>query len=623
MSAFGGVLWKDPERLDAAATAAAMAARVPGAGEPALLAVGQLALFATGDGSVLHQTPEGILCGDLDLLGAEGSASPPGGPDVRGLATRLADEDLWRVLAGLRGGFSLAFWDAARHRLLLAVDHFGIKRLHWAETRDAVLFASRPDLLFGAGGLERRVDPTAIYLYLNFAFVPSPGSAFRSVRRLAPGHGVVVNGGRRLDKRYWELSYPETPWSISKAAAATFEHTEAAVRAALAGTDIKETGAFLSGGTDSSTVLGMMGRVTSERVNAFSIGFREARYDEMRYADLAARHFGASHHKAVVTADDALAILPSLVRAHDEPFGNASAIPAYFCCRLARDSGITRLLAGDGGDEIFGGNERYRTHQVFAAYHRVPRWLRRGAIEPMLSTLPQGRGSVLGKAQRYVRRANIPNPQRFYHYEFFAAREGASLLAPDFLAAVDTDAPWRLIHDLYAEADTASELHRLLYLDMRLTIGDNDLLKVSQSAELAGVGVRFPMLDRPLVEFTATLPAHHKVKGLEKRYLFRRAFRSFLPKETLAKKKHGFGLPVADWLKSHPPLRAMARDLLLARDARTRGHFRAGAIERLFTLHEHDTTSYYGDILWPFLMLELWYREHAGACARPVRGSAS
>jgi asparagine synthase (glutamine-hydrolysing) len=354
-----------------------------------------------------------------------------------------------------------------------------------------------------------------------------------------------------------------------------------------------------------------MSRLTGERVNAFSIGFSEERYNELSSAEVTARHFGAAHYTHVITAAEALALLPRLVEAYDEPFGNDSAIGTAVCARLAAECGLSRLVAGDGGDEIFGGNERYRSDAVFAFYHRLPHPLRKLVMEPVLAALPDGGGSMLGRAQRYVRRANIPNPYRFYSYEFYFLQHAAELLAPEFVAAAGRTAPLDVLETHWARVGTTAELNRLLYLDMKLTIGDNDLYKVTRTAELAGVRVAFPMLDPGLVEFMAALPARYKVRGFEKRYLFKRAFRELLPASTLSKRKHGFGVPAGSWIHSDRGFAELAHDALLGTSTRTSSWFRPGAIRRLFELQASDTTPFYGSILWTVLMLELWYRRHA------------
>jgi asparagine synthase (glutamine-hydrolysing) len=217
---------------------------------------------------------------------------------------------------------------------------------------------------------------------------------------------------------------------------------------------------------------------------------------------------------------------------------------------------------------------------------------------------------VIGRARRYVRRASLPNPRRFYSYGFLFAQDAHALLDPGFAGTVDREAPWALIQTYFDRVQATSELNRLMYLDMKLTIGDNDLLKVTRTAEMAGVGVRFPMLDPALVEFTAAWPARFKVRGLEKRHLFKRAFGTLLPRETILKQKHGFGVPTSEWLRSHPGFRSLLRDTLLSPRARQRGYLRPGAVERLLEQHEADATPYYGDVLWTLLMLELWQQRH-------------
>jgi asparagine synthase (glutamine-hydrolysing) len=494
--------------------------------------------------------------------------------------------------------------------LVLATDRFGLRRLYYAETADGVAFSSRVRGPLALAGVGSELEPDAIYAYLNFGTVPAPQTPYRSVRRLPPGHVLVWQDGERLIRPYWDMAYEEQRRPPSVAARALRDQTEAAVGRALLGVEMKHTGAFLSGGTDSSTVVGLMSGLTGERVQAFSIGFREERYNELDYADLAARHFGAAHYTRLVDAEEAFACVPALVRAYDEPFGNNSSIPTYLCARMARDVGIRTLLAGDGGDEIFGGNERYRREQILARYAMIPGSVRRAVVEPLLRCLPPGGLSPLGKAQRYVERAALPNPDRFYSSEFFVARHRDRLLHPDFLATVRQDGPFEVARAHYRGARAASELHRLMYVDLKITLGDDDLFKVTRTAELAGVAVRFPLLDPALVEFTGTLPARDKVRGSEKRYLFKRAFATLLPAKILAKVKHGFGLPVGEWLKTHAGFRELLHDTLLSKRCRERNYFAPGALEGLFHLYEHDNTPYYGDVLWSLLMLELWHRQH-------------
>ncbi|MGH2598257.1 MAG: asparagine synthetase B family protein, partial [Dehalococcoidia bacterium] len=517
------------------------------------------ALFqSVGANSWSERQGDAIIAADLDVSNLDAILAATGCTSAGAALRILYRQDSTGFPNRLRGAFAIALWFPAQRRLVLAIDRFGFRRLYYATTASGIAFSSRLQGVFTLPDLPRDGDPDAAYAYMNFGTVPAPQSMYRGVQRLLPGHVLQWHDGSVSIEPYWNVRYTEVPRARRAAAAELVGRTEDAVRHALTGSDLKHTGSFLSGGTDSSTVVGLMTRLTGERIHAFSIGFREPRYNELHYAEGAARQFGASHYTQIVTADEAFTSLPDLVAAYDEPFGNNSAIATYLCAHLARQAGMRVMLAGDGGDEIFGGNDRYRREQVLARYGRIPRPLRR-LLEPALRTWPLSEAALIGKARRYVQRASLPNPDRFYSSEFFVAQERAWLLAPEFRAATTPTWPWDIARHHYHAAPASAELNRLLYVDVKITLGDNDLLKVTRAAELAGIGVRFPLLDHPLVEFTATLPVRDKVRGTEKRYLFKRAFASLLPAEVLAKAKHGFGLPISGWLKTHAPFRDLAR----------------------------------------------------------------
>jgi asparagine synthase (glutamine-hydrolysing) len=617
MSLLVGVLYRDPARPADAEPLRATASRVRGV-PPVIASAGPFGVFLGGEELPWRGDGSVIVAGHLDLLNLDELRSETGRGAPQEVVAALYAREGRQAIRRLRGSFAVAVWDSANRRLLLAVDQVGMRRLYYAVTSEGLAFASGAGLLRGLAGLGLAPDATAVFDYLNFGYVPAPTSIYADVHRVEPGCLVTVEQGALTVSRYWDLAYAEQALDLDEAGRRTVQLSEAAVARSLGADGLKHTGAFLSGGTDSSTIVGLMTRLAGERVNAFSIGFHERRYDELGHAERAARHFGALHHVRRISAGQALEVLPELVEAYDEPFGNNSAIGTLLCARTARECGLTRLLAGDGGDEIFGGNERYATDAVFSRYGRIPRVVRRALLEPLLSMLPNGGATALGKAQRYVRRASLPNPRRFYSYEFFFAQEGRGLLAPGFLSAVTPEVPWTVLERHFDRVTAGEELNRLLYLDMKLTIGDNDLLKVVRTADAAGLDVRFPFLDLPLVEFTTSWPGRFKVRGAEKRYLFKRAFRDLLPAETLAKPKHGFGIPTSLWLRTHPGFVDLVNDALLAPDAHVQTYFRPGALEELMRLHASDSTAFYGDIVWKVLMLELWHRHHlVGREVRP------
>jgi len=385
---------------------------------------------------------------------------------------------------------------------------------------------------------------------------------------------------------------------------------EEAVRLNLSDLSLTRLGCFLSGGTDSSSIVGLVTRLKKAPVKSVSIGFAEERFNELHYAQIAARHFGSLHIVSRLNPEGAFQILPKIVALYDEPYANSSVIATYHCQMLAREHGLEVMLAGDGGDELFGGNERYRTQQIYELYKKVPRSLRRGLIEPAIDQISPGASGVRGKVRRYIQTSNTPNPERYFRWAMLQYFPPEQILGTALAFRNGNSDLLAIARAHYNAASANDEMNRLLYIDIQMTLSDNDLPKVARAAELAGVNVRFPFLDHPLVEFSGRLPAHLKVKGLEKRYLFKLATRNLLPKSILRKRKHGFGLPIGLWLKTDPKLRGVAEEVL--RDPRTyqRGYFQRQFIERIFAAMDQDNTPFYGDVLWPFLMLELWHRHH-------------
>jgi asparagine synthase (glutamine-hydrolysing) len=499
--------------------------------------------------------------------------------------------------------------------LLAAVDGFGMHRLVYSCDGKTLMVASRAHALVASGDVDLTINPHAIPNLLNFSMNLAPETIFTKVHRLPPGCLLLAAEGPPVVKQYWNMRYgvagDTNENRLSKELESLFERC---VAAHCNNEPFEGIGAFLSGGTDSSTVVGMMSRMGQGPAKAFSIGFQEQPFNELGYAQIAAEKFHAEHHTYLVGPEDCFEALPDMIRFFDEPFGNSSAIPTYFCARLAAQNGVNMLLAGDGGDELFGGNERYATDKIYGLYHSVPQVLRKGIIEPVLSWIPSENG-LPGRAKRYVRRANMPGIDRILSHQFLFTQDPAEIFEKDFLQELGEYSILDLPRHYYETAPAHDPLDRILYADLKITLGDSDLPKVTCMAEMAGIQVRFPFLDRAVAEFSGRLPARLKVKGFQKRYLFKKAFRNLLPAEIIKKKKHGFGIPVANWLKSDPKLRELARDTLLSQACLERGYFQRDFIKRLFRQHETDDTSYYGDTLWTFLVLELWRRQLVDAPA--------
>ncbi len=556
-----------------------------------------------------------------DLLAAELSLSSPDANKMS-VAELLAKLYLRRgpgFLKLLHGAFTLALWDSRLRRLLLAIDKLGIRSLYWRREGDRLLFASRIGAIRVAQSAPVEANPHAILQFLLFSVVPAPLAVDRGTEKLRPGTFLLCEGSLVREEQYWDLEYPEaSDGDVGSWAGRLREEMRAAVHRHLEGCEPARTGCYLSGGTDSSSVVAFASE-KHQPVHSFSIAFEEAGFSEIEFARTTAARFQTRHHEKWLTPQDASAVLEKLIAYYEEPFANSSAVGAYYCAQLARENGVDTLLAGDGGDELFGGNERYAADKRFALYHRLPRWLRLGAIEPLVKLLPEN-GSRWSLPRRYIRRANIPNPRRILSYGFFLSWPAEEIFESEFLSQIG-DRDWLAIpQEHFRRAQATGELNRILYLDAKMTLADNDLRKVSGTAELAGVAVRYPLLDDRLADFSGRIPALLKLKGFEKRYIFKQAMKGILSPKVLSKKKHGFGVPLAQWLLNDPRMRELTQDVMHDSRTRQRGYFRTDFLQRLVHLHK-EQPGFYGEIVWYLLALELWHRRHLERSSNTVHAT--
>jgi asparagine synthase (glutamine-hydrolysing) len=502
--------------------------------------------------------------------------------------------------AGIGGDFAVGLTDAAG-RTFLAVDRFSVQTLCYRLIDGRLHFAARADELAALSPVAS-IDPQAIYDYLYFHVVPSPRTVFQGVHRLPPAHCAWFEQGQLTVTPYWFPSFEEPAQAAFEPLASEFRQLlREAVAAQLDGS---KAACFLSGGTDSSTLAGMIREVTGRPAATYSIGFEAAGYDEMQFARIAAKRFGTEHHEYYVTPDDLIRSVPAVAAHYDQPFGNSSVLPAFYCARMARDDGVTRLLAGDGGDELFGGNSRYAKQRVFGWYDGVPGALRKGFVEPMLERTPLGALPLGRKGRSYVEQAKVPLPDRMQMYNLLLRLGAQNVFTPDFLAQADQSDALRQQRAVWQQVQGASTLNRMLAYDWRYTLAESDLPKVCGSAQLAGSAVGFPFLDPRLVDFSLKLPTSYKVRGLKLRWFFKEALRGFLPDEIISKKKQGFGLPFGVWVNHHAALRQFASDSL--RSLGTRGIIQPQFIRVLIEDQLPAHPGYYGEMVWILMMLEQW-----------------
>ncbi len=508
----------------------------------------------------------------------------------------------------LSGPFALAVVCESSGEALLAVDRMGIGNIVYAEISGGLAFGASADAVNQHPGVQPAVDWQSLYHYVHFHMVPGPATAFREQNRILPGQFLHWRDGALKLGWYWQMQFVENEERPFPELRETFLSTirDSVRRMSSAG----PTGAFLSGGTDSSTISGMLGEVTGKPADTFSIGFSEPGYDEMAYASIAARHFKTAQHAYYVTPADIVDAIPRLAEIYDQPFGNSSAVPTYCCARFARESGMTILLGGDGGDELFGGNERYATHYRYSLYGKLPQPLRRNLLEPLAVAMPGGGVfPPIRWYRRLIELASMPMPDRMDAHNLLVRFGPQNVFTPELLAQIDLEGPQRLMREVYDGANAVSLINKMLAYDFRFTLTDSDLPKVMKSCELAGLPVEFPMLDDRLVSFSARLAPQLKLKGTRLRYFFKEALRGFLPDEIITKTKHGFGLPFGPWLRSHPPLHELVMDSLAK--LRTRDFIQAPFIDRLMQTHLAEHPSYYGTMAWVLMMLELWFERHA------------
>jgi len=526
-------------------------------------------------------------------------------------AAEEGDESAWRMAfkrfgakapESVAGDFAIGLREPDG-TVFLAVDRFAIQTLCYRQVGSQLLFAERADDLADA---DTEIDPQAIFSYLYFHVIPSPQTIFRGIRRVPPAHYVLFENGQLTVAPYWTPVFEEQNRQSFSSLRDEFRHLlQQATERQL---DNGKAGSFLSGGTDSSTVAGMIGLVRGEPAATYSIGFEAEGYDEMTYARLAARHFNTEHHEYYVTPEDLVRSIPKVATQYDQPFGNSSALPAYYCAKMAKDDGVTRILAGDGGDELFGGNSRYAKQRVFDWYQHFPGLVRKAIMEPVLGTQVAGSLPLVSKASSYVEQASVPMPDRLQMYNLITRLGLDQTLTPDFLGKIDISLPLLQQRAVWASAKANNNTNRVLAYDWRYTLAESDLPKVCGTTRLASLDVGFPMLDDDLLAFSMRLPADYKLKGLKLRWFFKEALRGFLPDEVLVKKKQGFGLPFGVWATRNEALRKLAADSV--HGLADRGILRADFVGTLLTRHLYEHPGYYGEMVWISMMLEQWLRGH-------------
>ncbi|WP_405242485.1 asparagine synthetase B family protein [Lentisalinibacter salinarum] len=544
-----------------------------------------------------------LILGSPKLSGSVSAAGPEGATAIGTwqavLLGQTADLD-----DRLAGHFAIAYADVEARRVVLVSDRFSSYSLYYRRLHDGFAFADRATTLFDD---QPSISPQALFDYLYFHGLPGPGTVHEGVMRLESGRVVRWEQGRMTEENYW-------PRKARGPMYTRFDEAKKDFRRLLRNAVAEEvepgtTGAFLSGGTDSSTVVGLLAEQSDRPVKSYSIGFDVEGYDEAAYARLAAERFGSDHQVYYVTPDDLVAHIPTVAASLDQPFGNSSLLPAVICAERAREDGVTKLLAGDGGDELFGGNTRYAKQKVFGWYGAIPAALRKGLIEPVTRPDVCGEIPLLKKIKSYVEQANVPMPDRLETYNLLEREGTSAMLSEAWLEGVNTQHPYLCQREVWADLAAGNLMDRMLEFDWKFTLADNDLRKIRYAADMARIHVDFPLLSDDLLEFSLRLKPDWKVKGLKLRWFFKRALDDFLPREIIQKKKHGFGLPFGTWALEHENLRRMTHDAV--RNLVERGLVRESYASVLMEERLPAYPSYYGELVWVLMMLELWLQSRS------------
>jgi asparagine synthase (glutamine-hydrolysing) len=499
----------------------------------------------------------------------------------------------------LRGMFAFAIWDKRDESLFIARDRVGKKPLFYAVTAPGnFVFGSEMKVLLAHGEISPEIDFAALDAYLTFGYVPEEFCIFKNVHKLLPGHFLTFRNGEIKTQKYWDFDYRKV--SDIKTEAEYVETLREKIKESVRIRLISEVplGAFLSGGVDSSSVVGMMSQILETPVKTFSIGFHEDSFNELKFARLAAKHFNTEHHEFIVTPD-LVETIDELVWHFDEPFADSSALPTFMVSKMARDY-VTVVLSGDGGDELFAGYTRYVVDRRRSGMAHLPEIVRKN-LRGLSERLPHG-----AKGKNYLYNVSLDSIDRYIDSisQYNAVRK-KSLYSKDLQSKLNGNSGALRYRNIAASVSTGDAIDNLLYLDSKTYLPADILTKVDRMSMAASLEARVPLLDHELIELVTQIPANLKMKGLQTKYIFKKAMAGIVPPEILYREKQGFGVPIEEWINNQ--LRARIHETLLERRTLERGYFEKSYIQTLLDEHSKQRRDH-SHALWILWMLELWHR---------------
>jgi asparagine synthase (glutamine-hydrolysing) len=511
-------------------------------------------------------------------------------------------------LNNLRGMFAFAIWDSKLQRLFMARDRLGKKPLVYFSQNGHFSFASEIKALLQIPGFERRVNTSALHHYLTYQYVPSPETIIEGIKKLPPAHYLLYDQYRNVRiERYWKLHFSSSKKTLTDVQELGYRlRTELEESVKLRLISDVPLGAFLSGGVDSSLIVGMMAKLSGKPVKTFSIGFEEKEFDELSYARMVSNYFATEHHEFIVKPN-AIEILPKLVWHYNEPFADSSAIPTYYVANLTKDF-VKVVLTGDAGDENFAGYPRYLRSMWVASFTRIPEKLRRDLLPYFLRVFSglHWREKTWNRLADFMESLSTDQTKNYVEQiKIFSAKEKEIIYTDDFRKQVEEDDPFDFLLSKFQESGTEDLLEQLVYVDINSYLPEDLLVKMDIATMANSLEARVPFLDHKFMELVGEIPFHLKLRGTESKFILKKAFKDFLPAAILKRKKMGFGVPLSKWFRNE--LKEYVYEVLLDPKTLNRGYFRREGIELL--LNDHIGFRYdHSARIWALLFLEIWFR---------------
>ena len=506
----------------------------------------------------------------------------------------------------LNGMFAFAIWDDRKKRLFLARDRIGIKPLYYYVDGRRIVFGSELKSILQKKDVPRQVDTKALDNFLTFEYIPSPLSIFKDIYKLPPAHWLLYQDGGVTVQRYWQLEYKTSSRSEEDLAEEFLSLLQDSVKLRLM-SDVP-LGSFLSGGLDSSSIVAMMKRASSNSVKTFSIGFDDTTYNELPYARTIARHFGTEHYEETITPD-VVSLTEKIIRQLDEPFGDFSVFPTYLVSQMARKY-VTVVLSGDGGDELLAGYDTYIAERIARQYARLPGFLRQGLIDPVVNLFPptEKKKGLINRARRFVEGARLPAHLQHVRWMIFLQQaEKNFLYTDDFRHALNGHNPYDFIEEKFSAVSSRDPLDQQEYVDIATYLVDDILVKVDRMSMAVSLEARVPFLDHRFVEFAATIPSHMRLRGKQTKYLLKKAMTGILPDSIIHRGKEGFSIPIKNWLKKE--LNPMMMDALSDDNLRKTGFFEPTYVRRLIREHVGGKENH-SHRLWALMMFQMWHEAY-------------